>query len=191
MKRVCKPGGLVAARDGDYGAFRWYPDEPAIDRWLALYRTIARRNAGEPDAGRFLLAWAHAAGFDDVRTGRLRLVLRDARRPRVVGWVVGRSHDRFRDRAPSRSPTASRPRRSCARSPTDGAAGRRTPTPGTLSSTARSSAAPSHHRRSAIIRRAALLPIRTTVTSQLRSAGRNSLPASYNQIAGLCRLSSV
>ena len=69
MKRVCKPGGLVAARDGDYGAFRWYPDEPAIDRWLALYRTIARRNAGEPDAGRFLLAWAHAAGFDDVLPG--------------------------------------------------------------------------------------------------------------------------
>src|SRR6185312_14745823 len=69
MKRVCKRGGLVAARDGDYGAFRWYPDEPAIDRWLALYRTIARRNAGEPDAGRFLLAWAHAAGFDEVRPG--------------------------------------------------------------------------------------------------------------------------
>jgi ubiquinone/menaquinone biosynthesis C-methylase UbiE len=64
MKRVCKPGGLVAARDGDHGGFRWYPDEPAIDRWLALYRKIARRNSGEPDAGRFLLAWAHAAGFD-------------------------------------------------------------------------------------------------------------------------------
>ena len=69
MKRLCTPGGLVAARDGDYGAFRWYPDEPAIDRWLALYRTIARRNGGEPDAGRFLLAWARAAGFDDVRPG--------------------------------------------------------------------------------------------------------------------------
>jgi ubiquinone/menaquinone biosynthesis C-methylase UbiE len=69
MKRVCTPGGLVAARDSDYAAFRWYPDEPAIDRWLALYRTIARRNAGEPDAGRFLLSWAHAAGFEDVRPG--------------------------------------------------------------------------------------------------------------------------
>ena len=102
MKRVCKPGGLVAARDGDYGAFRWYPDEPAIDRWLALYRKIARRNAGEPDAGRFLLAWAHSAGFDDVLPGASVVVLRDARRPRVVGRVVGRPHDRFRDRPPSR-----------------------------------------------------------------------------------------
>lgn len=69
MQRVCAPGGLVAVRDSDYGAFRWFPDEPAIDRWLALYRTIARGNGGEPDAGRFLLGWAHAAGFTDVRPG--------------------------------------------------------------------------------------------------------------------------
>src|ERR1044072_704228 len=66
MKRVCKPGGLVAARAGDYGAFRWSPDEPAIDRGLALYQKITRRNGGEPDAGRFLLARAHAAGFVDL-----------------------------------------------------------------------------------------------------------------------------
>jgi ubiquinone/menaquinone biosynthesis C-methylase UbiE len=69
MRRVCKPGGVVAARDGDYGAFRWYPDEPMLDRWLDLYETIARRNRGEPDAGRFLLAWAHAAGFTEVEAG--------------------------------------------------------------------------------------------------------------------------
>jgi hypothetical protein len=38
-------------------------------RWLALYQAIARTNSGEPDAGRFLLAWAHAAGFTDVTPG--------------------------------------------------------------------------------------------------------------------------
>ncbi len=69
MKRVCKPGGAVAVRDGDYAAFTWYPDEPALDAWLALYRKIARANQGEPDAGRYLLAWAHAAGFEDVQPG--------------------------------------------------------------------------------------------------------------------------
>jgi ubiquinone/menaquinone biosynthesis C-methylase UbiE len=66
MRRVCKPGGVVAARDGDYEAFTWYPADPHLDAWLDLYRRIARANDGEPDAGRFLLAWAHAAGFTDV-----------------------------------------------------------------------------------------------------------------------------
>jgi SAM-dependent methyltransferase len=59
-------GRLVAARDSDYEAMTWHPATPALDRWLDLYRTIARRNGGEPDAGRHLLAWAHAAGFTDV-----------------------------------------------------------------------------------------------------------------------------
>ncbi len=66
MRRVCKPDGVVAARDVDYAAFTWYPDQPTLAAWLSLYRTIARSNRGEPDAGRFLLAWAHAAGFSVV-----------------------------------------------------------------------------------------------------------------------------
>ncbi len=67
MRRACAPGGIVAARESDYGAFRWYPDEPALDSWLTLYHAIARHNGGEPDAGRRLFAWAHAAGFTDVQ----------------------------------------------------------------------------------------------------------------------------
>jgi SAM-dependent methyltransferase len=59
MRRVCRPGGLVAARDGDYGGFFWYPEEPEMTEWLALYRAVARAIGGEPDAGRHLLAsWA-------------------------------------------------------------------------------------------------------------------------------------
>jgi ubiquinone/menaquinone biosynthesis C-methylase UbiE len=68
MRRVCKPGGVVAARDGDYTAMTWYPADPLLDRWIEIYRIVARANDGEPDAGRFLLAWAHAAGFTDVRS---------------------------------------------------------------------------------------------------------------------------
>ena len=34
--------------------------------WLELYRAVRPPNGGEPDAGRRLLAWAHAAGFADV-----------------------------------------------------------------------------------------------------------------------------
>ena len=37
MRRVCKPGGMVAARDADYGGFTWFPQLPALDQWMALY----------------------------------------------------------------------------------------------------------------------------------------------------------
>ncbi|MHA7651810.1 methyltransferase domain-containing protein [Mycobacterium sp. ML4] len=66
MRRVCVPGGLVAARDADYGGFIWFPRIPLLDRWLELYDSAARANGGEPDAGRRLLSWARRAGFDDV-----------------------------------------------------------------------------------------------------------------------------
>lgn len=66
MRRVCRPGGIVAARDSDYPAMTWNPSPPELDQWLALYSVITRGNGGNPDAGRLLLAWAHAAGFTDV-----------------------------------------------------------------------------------------------------------------------------
>ena len=66
MARVCRPGGLIAARDGDYEAMTWAPASPLIDRWLEIYRGTARSNGAEPDAGRALLGWAHAAGLTDV-----------------------------------------------------------------------------------------------------------------------------
>ncbi|MGI3784373.1 MAG: class I SAM-dependent methyltransferase, partial [Janthinobacterium lividum] len=66
MRRVCRPGGLVAFRDADYATMTWFPETPALTRWLALYEAIARRNGGEPDAGRRLKSWALEAGFTDV-----------------------------------------------------------------------------------------------------------------------------
>jgi len=69
MRRVCRPGGTVAVRDGDYSAFTWYPADPRLDQWLTVYLAVARANGGEPDAGRYLLSWAHAAGFEDVEPG--------------------------------------------------------------------------------------------------------------------------
>ena len=66
MRRVCTPGGVVAARDSDYATFTWWPEDPRLTRWLELYHDVARSNDAEPDAGRRLLAWAHEAGFTDV-----------------------------------------------------------------------------------------------------------------------------
>ena len=66
MRRVCRPGGLVAVRDADYATMTWFPESAALTRWLALYEDLARRNGGEPDAGRRLKSWALEAGFTDV-----------------------------------------------------------------------------------------------------------------------------
>ncbi|KAI0481312.1 ubiE/COQ5 methyltransferase [Xylariaceae sp. FL0804] len=73
MLRVCRKGssddssrggGIVAAREADYGSFAWSPMPPALDRWAALYARCARAGGGEPDAGRRLRGWALAAGFE-------------------------------------------------------------------------------------------------------------------------------
>jgi SAM-dependent methyltransferase len=66
MRRVARPGGVVAARDGDYGGFFWFPADQGLDEWQALYRNVARALGGEPDAGRHLLSWARLAGFASV-----------------------------------------------------------------------------------------------------------------------------
>lgn len=63
MRRVVRPGGIVAVRDADYGSFTWHPADERLAKWLALYRAIAGANRGEPDAGRYLLSWAQQVGF--------------------------------------------------------------------------------------------------------------------------------
>jgi ubiquinone/menaquinone biosynthesis C-methylase UbiE len=66
MRRVTKPGGIVAARDTDFSAMTWYPEVEGMKDWLELYLRVARSNGGEPDAGRRVHAWARQAGFDPV-----------------------------------------------------------------------------------------------------------------------------
>lgn len=67
MRRVVRPGGIVAARDSDYATFTWHPFDERLQKWLALYHETARANGGEPDAGRYLLSWAQQAGFTQIR----------------------------------------------------------------------------------------------------------------------------
>ncbi|MFV0553020.1 MAG: methyltransferase domain-containing protein, partial [Anaerorhabdus sp.] len=66
LRRVLAPGGVLAARDANYAAFWWSPNSPRLDRWLDLYHRVTATNRADADAGRHLLGWAHAAGFDDV-----------------------------------------------------------------------------------------------------------------------------
>lgn len=81
MRRVCSPGGVVAARDSDYAAMTWFPEVPVMDAWLELYRRVARANGGEPDAGRQLLSWARQAGFTDIT-------------PTAAAWCFGTPESR-------------------------------------------------------------------------------------------------
>jgi SAM-dependent methyltransferase len=99
MRRVCKPGGIVAARDADYAGFTWFPQLPPLDRWMALYSAAARANGGEPDAGRRLLSWAQHAGFDDIApTGGLWCFAT----PETRDWWGGMWADRIVESALSR-----------------------------------------------------------------------------------------
>jgi SAM-dependent methyltransferase len=66
MRRVLKPGGILAARDACYGGVAWYPRLPGLAGWLRVYRSVHHFAGGDPDAGTALRAWAHEAGFSDV-----------------------------------------------------------------------------------------------------------------------------
>ncbi|MCI1747424.1 MAG: methyltransferase domain-containing protein [Acidipropionibacterium sp.] len=81
MARVA--GSLVAVRDVEYRTMSWYPDVPGLGLWLDTYRQIARANNAEPDAGRYLKAWARAAGLTDLSVGVSAWTYAD---PASVGW---------------------------------------------------------------------------------------------------------
>jgi ubiquinone/menaquinone biosynthesis C-methylase UbiE len=38
MRRVAKPGGIVAVRDADFHGMSWYPAIPELDEWMELYQ---------------------------------------------------------------------------------------------------------------------------------------------------------
>ena len=68
MRRVCRPDGVVAARDSVYRAMSWFPRSTGLDRWLEVYCAVAEANGGEPDAGSRLAHWCYEAGFASVAT---------------------------------------------------------------------------------------------------------------------------
>jgi SAM-dependent methyltransferase len=63
LRRVLRPDGLLAVRDGDYGSFTWSPSNRLLDRWNELYHQVTARNDADADAGRHLPGWVRAAGF--------------------------------------------------------------------------------------------------------------------------------
>ncbi|MCP4433960.1 MAG: methyltransferase domain-containing protein [Actinomycetia bacterium] len=66
MRRVLVDGGVLAVRDSDYGSFMWSPDDPLLDRWIALHHAAATANGADADAGRHLLGWVRDGGFREA-----------------------------------------------------------------------------------------------------------------------------
>lgn len=64
LQRVCRPGGIIAVREADYGAMTWFPESADLAEWNELYHEVTEAIGVEADAGRHLLSWAHEAGFD-------------------------------------------------------------------------------------------------------------------------------
>jgi SAM-dependent methyltransferase len=78
MRRVLRPGGILASRDSDYGGFVWAPSDPLLDRWMELYHQVCSRNGADADAGRSLLGWTQAAGFREIEAGSSTWTFADA-----------------------------------------------------------------------------------------------------------------
>jgi len=69
MRRVSRPGALIAARDADYESMLAFPSHPGIDAWRSLVRKNYLANSHNGDAGRYVRAWFREAGFapDDLQ----------------------------------------------------------------------------------------------------------------------------
>lgn len=63
MKRLVKPGGLLAVRDCNYSAMDWYPEHPGMQKWKDTYIKVAEGLKAYPNMGRQLHAVALQAGF--------------------------------------------------------------------------------------------------------------------------------
>jgi ubiquinone/menaquinone biosynthesis C-methylase UbiE len=93
LRRVLRPGGVLAVRDSDYSAFVWAPANPLLDRWMQLYLAVTERNGHNARIGPSLLGLAHAAGFDDVLVSSTSWTFAD---PESRQWWGGLWADRVR-----------------------------------------------------------------------------------------------
>ncbi len=64
MRRVCKPGGIVAAREADFSSVIVHPPQPTTRLWVETAEAVYRSIGAEPDAGRRLVSWALEAGYE-------------------------------------------------------------------------------------------------------------------------------
>ena len=66
MRRVVRPGGIVAIRDADYGGMIWSPASPKLNDWMQIYQEMTSQNNVEANAGRFLFSWVSQIHFTSI-----------------------------------------------------------------------------------------------------------------------------
>jgi hypothetical protein len=64
MLRVTKPGGILAAREGDYESEIMFPQIPGLDKFHNLMAGCMKAGGGDPTAGRQLINWTLRAGVE-------------------------------------------------------------------------------------------------------------------------------
>lgn len=94
MRKHAKPGGIVVARDADYGAMVWFPQTPGLDLWRTTYTAAARARGAEPDAGRRLRQWANSAGLEVVSVSSSTWTYAT---PETAAWWGNSQADRVRN----------------------------------------------------------------------------------------------
>ena len=62
MLRVTKPGGVVAAREGDYQTECFWPELPGLTKWHEFVAASMNDAGGSWTGGRRLVSWALQAG---------------------------------------------------------------------------------------------------------------------------------
>ncbi len=101
MRRVLRPGAILAVRDCDYSGFTWAPTDPRLDRWMELYHQVTRANNAEADAGRYLLGWVQRAGLSDIEISGSLWTYADAQARTWWGglWAERVCHSSFAEQA--------------------------------------------------------------------------------------------
>jgi SAM-dependent methyltransferase len=67
LRRLTRPGGIIAAEEPDTGSWRVYPKSPAFDRLRDVVIAGFHASGGDLDAGRRLYGLFTGAGLQDVR----------------------------------------------------------------------------------------------------------------------------
>lgn len=65
MRRVVKPGGLVACRES--ASMTWYPSSKGLEAWNELSTKMRRTRGGNPEPGSYIHIWAEKAGFEKAK----------------------------------------------------------------------------------------------------------------------------